>query len=194
MNDRQRRFCQEYVVDHNATQAALRAGYAEKSANVHGARLLTNASVQQHIAELQAKLAIRVEITQDRVLEELVDVGLTNLTDLVSWDEKGDIHFVPSEQLPTPAKRALKKLKVKRTRTFEKRKGENVEYGGWETESLEVEFHDKLKALELAGKHIGMWPSRPLVEVHDERTQILSLLDGVPADEILKLQVNWEED
>ncbi len=65
---RQERFVAEYLVDLNATQAAIRAGYAEKSADVEGSRLLVNTKVAKAVAAAQAKRSERTEITQDYVL------------------------------------------------------------------------------------------------------------------------------
>lgn len=68
LTEKQEAFCREYLVDLNGTQAAIRAGYAESGANVEGSRLLTNANVQQRVAELKEERNKRVEISQDYVL------------------------------------------------------------------------------------------------------------------------------
>ncbi len=104
LTDRQARFCEEYLIDLNATQAAIRAGYSEKTANEQGARLLANVSVQEKIAELKAERAKRTEMTQDSVIQELA---------------------------------AVARAEVKGVRAV-----------------------DKLKALELLGKHLGMFVER----------------------------------
>lgn len=104
LTDRQARFCEEYLIDLNATQAAIRTGYSEKTANEQGARLLANVSVQEKIAELKAERAKRTEMTQDSVIQELA---------------------------------AVARAEVKGVRAV-----------------------DKLKALELLGKHLGMFVER----------------------------------
>ncbi len=70
---KQDRFCREYLVDMNATQAASRAGYSPRTANEQGARLLANASVKSRIAELQAEVAERLNITVDDVIAMLLE-------------------------------------------------------------------------------------------------------------------------
>lgn len=70
---KQDRFCREYLVDLNATQAARRAGYSPRTANEQGARLLANASVKSRIAELQAEVAERLNITVDDVTKMLLE-------------------------------------------------------------------------------------------------------------------------
>ena len=68
---KQAKFCQEYMVDLNATQAAVRAGYSAKTANVTGFKLLVNPSIAPRIAEMQAEGAQRAELSADWVLQEL---------------------------------------------------------------------------------------------------------------------------
>jgi phage terminase small subunit len=73
LTPKQERFCQEYLLDLNATQAAIRAGYSAKTANEQGARLLAKASVAARVSEMQTERAKRIEVTQDYVLRRLVD-------------------------------------------------------------------------------------------------------------------------
>lgn len=73
LNPRQERFVAEYVVDRNATQAAIRAGYAPVSAHVHASRMLKDAKVAARVAEAQAAVAAKLEITQEWVLDRLVE-------------------------------------------------------------------------------------------------------------------------
>lgn len=73
LNAKQSRFVQEYLIDLNATQAAIRAGYSEKTAEQQGPRLLGNAGVAAAIAAGQAERAKRVQVDQDYVLSSIVD-------------------------------------------------------------------------------------------------------------------------
>ena len=63
MTDKQARFCEEYMIDLNATQAAIRAGYSPKTANEQAARLLANVSIQNRIAQLQAEQSRRTGVS-----------------------------------------------------------------------------------------------------------------------------------
>lgn len=74
LTDKQQRFVEEYLIDLNATQAAIRAGYSAKTANEQGARLLVNVSVAEAIEAAQAARSERVELTQDWVLDRLREV------------------------------------------------------------------------------------------------------------------------
>jgi phage terminase small subunit len=83
LNPKQLRFCQEYVADLNATQAAIRAGFKERSAKVTACRLLTKANIQSKIQELQKKISDRLEITPDMIIQELASIGFAKITDYV---------------------------------------------------------------------------------------------------------------
>lgn len=75
LRDKQRAFVDEYLIDLNATQAAIRAGYSQKTAQEQGARLLSKAIVQAALSERMKDREIRTEITQDRVLQEIARVA-----------------------------------------------------------------------------------------------------------------------
>lgn len=83
LTDKRRRFVEEYLVDLNATQAAVRSGYSERTANEQGARLLANASVAEAIAAAQAKRSVRTQITADRALEEVWAIATADARELV---------------------------------------------------------------------------------------------------------------
>jgi phage terminase small subunit len=71
LTPKQEAFCQEYLVDLNATQAAIRAGYSKKTANKHGPELVVNSGIKKRIKELQDKRAKRVDRTQDSIIKKL---------------------------------------------------------------------------------------------------------------------------
>lgn len=74
LNEKQKRFCQEYLIDLNGTQAAIRAGYAESGARVQANRMLTNDNIQQYIQELQEGIQKRNQITIDEIMSDLIEV------------------------------------------------------------------------------------------------------------------------
>ena len=89
LTEKQQRFVDEYLIDLNATQAAIRAGYSAKTADVQGSRMLGNVKVQQAISEAMAERSKRTGINQDRVVLELAKIALVKITDVV--DSKGRI-------------------------------------------------------------------------------------------------------
>jgi phage terminase small subunit len=101
LTDKQERFCQEYLIDLNGTQAAIRAGYSERSAKEEASRLLTKDNIQQRIKELQEQISLRLEITQDWVLKRFKDISdrcMTAEPVMIkdgegNWVESGEYQF-----------------------------------------------------------------------------------------------------
>lgn len=141
LTPKQQRFVDEYLVDLNATQAAIRAGYSQKTANEQAARLLANVSVQTAIAERIKAREQRTEITQDKVVKELAKVAFGDPRNVMTWGPSG-VKLKDSEELTDDE--AAFVSEVSETTT---------EHGG----NLKLKTNDKLKALELLGKHLGMF-------------------------------------
>ena len=81
LTEKQKRFVAEYLVDLNATQAAIRAGYSEKTAYSQGQRLLKNVEIRTAVHNASKNRESRTEITQDKVLNELGKVAFANAAD-----------------------------------------------------------------------------------------------------------------
>jgi phage terminase small subunit len=141
LNDRQARFAVEYLIDLNATQAAIRAGYSARTAYSAGERLLRNVEVAAAIAEAQAARSKRTEVTADRVVLELARVAFGDPRRVMSWGP-GGVKLRPSAELADEDAAIV--AEVGETTTKE---------GG----SLRVKTVDKLGALRLLGQHLGMF-------------------------------------
>lgn len=148
LNARQQRFVDEYLIDLNATQAAIRAGYSVKTAQEQGAQLLSKLMVQQAVSEKMAERSKRTGVNQDRIVLELAKIALVKMTDLV--DSHGRIKDTASEDDLA----CIESIKYKAS---ESDTGSSVE--------REVKLASKLKALELLGKHLGMWNDKLDVNV-----------------------------
>ena len=74
LEEKQKMFCKEYLVDFNGTQAAIRAGYSKKTANEQASRLLTKVNVQTYLKKLIEKRNERTKITQDEVIADIIEV------------------------------------------------------------------------------------------------------------------------
>lgn len=140
LTEKQKRFVEEYLIDLNATQAAIRAGYSVKTADVQSSRMLGNVKVQQAIAEQMAERSKRTGVNQDRVVLELAKIALVKMTDIV--DDKGRIKGTAKEDDLA----CIESIKYK-----------SSESDTGNSEEREVKIASKLKALELLGKHLGMW-------------------------------------
>lgn len=75
LNEKQEMFCQQYIVDYNATQAAIRAGYSEKTARAQGSKLLTNRNVRAYIDELKAPIIEKTQLDAEWVLTRLQQIS-----------------------------------------------------------------------------------------------------------------------
>ena len=142
-------FVDEYLIDLNATQAAIRAGYSVKTADQQGSRLLANVKVQSKIAQAMAERSKRTGVNQDRIVMELAKMGFVNPADVIDLNT--------GEVLPTASEddlACIQSVKVKKTT-----KGKSV------IEEREVRFYDKGRALEKLGQHLGMWNDKIDVNV-----------------------------
>lgn len=134
---KQQRFCDEYLIDLNATQAAIRAGYSVKTANEQGSQLLAKLSIQEVIGREMAERSKRTGINQDRVVIELAKLAFVNIADVVDLEDATVRTSATEEDLA-----CIQSVKIKPS-----------EFG---TER-EIKLYDKKASLELLGKHLGMF-------------------------------------
>lgn len=141
LTDKQELFCREYLVDLNATQAAIRAGYSENTASEQGARLLVNVKVQNYIQELKQQRNDRNKIDADYVLKRLVEIDQMDILDILA--PSGD--FLPIKKWPRTWRTTLSGLDI-------------AIIGSGDTEAImkKIKWPDKTKNLELLGKHINV--------------------------------------
>lgn len=99
LTPKQERFAREYVIDLNATQAAIRAGYSPKTAPAAASRLLTNVKVQELVATLRAKTADKLDITRERIMAEYAKLAFADMADFGEWDEHGASRLRASKDL-----------------------------------------------------------------------------------------------
>src|SRR5882724_10119798 len=93
LTPKQERFCNEYLLDLDATKAVIRSGYSPNGAGVQGHQLLNNPKCAAFIAKLQARLGKKLEITQERVLLEYPKLGFSNLGDFMRVQPDGTAYF-----------------------------------------------------------------------------------------------------
>lgn len=156
-NDAHERFCQEYLVDLNATAAYQRVypKVSATSAPAAGARLLKNVKVQTRLTELQQARSERTQITADRVITELARIGFSDMRDFTEWGPQG-VTLKPSDTLTDDQARCV---------------AEVSETTGEKSGSLRFKLHDKLGALVKLGQHLGV----KFVERHEHTGK-----DGTP--------------
>lgn len=162
MTPKQQRFVEEYLVDLNATQAAIRAGYSSDTAHSIGHENLSKPEIAAGIREGMAVRSMRTNITQDQVLRELARIGFVDIRKVVTWtngasgfnedeaEETGEVrisiaNFVmltPSDQIDAETAAAISE--VSQTKDG----------------ALKVKMHDKRAALVDLGRHLGMFKDK----------------------------------
>lgn len=148
MTKKQKRFVEEYLIDLNATQAAIRAGYSPDSARDIGCENLTKPNIKAAIDRAMAEMSRRTGINQDRVIQEIAKLAFLNPVDVIDMDEatvRGEAHRDDTA--------CIASVKVK-----------NIPTDDGAITEREVKTYDKLKALELLGKHLGMFTDRVKVD------------------------------
>ena len=148
LTEKQQRFVEEYLIDLNATQAAIRAGYSSNTANVIAAENLVKPGIRERIDKALAQRSKRTGVSQDRVVEELAKIAFLNITDVVNMDEA-----TISGESNREDTAAIASVRVKRIPTDN---GDIVE--------REVKTYDKVKALEKLGNHLGMFINNLRIE------------------------------
>ncbi len=158
LTPKQARFVEEYLIDLNATQAAIRAGYSAKTAPEQASRLLSNVKVSTAVQAAMQARSTRTEITQDMVLRELAKIGFSDIRKVVRWgttelrtteDKDGQavtepyhgLRLVAADEIDDDTAAAIAEVSEGR-------------------DGLKVKFHDKKGALVDIGRHIGMFKDR----------------------------------
>lgn len=145
LNMKQKRFCREYMLDHNGAQAAIRAGYSEKTAKEQASQLLTKLNVQQYIKDLEDGHIQDWKITREDIVNRWIDLGInTDPTVIMEkfWENSHNLgQFFDSL---TPSERLL----VKEITTTTSKEG---------IQSHNLKLHDQTRALEVLSKHAGLY-------------------------------------
>jgi len=154
LTPKQTAFVQQYLIDKNGTQAAIRAGYSPKTANEQAARLLANINVDRVVTSKLERLREKHSITVDRVLAEYAKIAF--LDPAAYFDDKG--RLIPIHELPKDTAAALTGMDVK----------EMYKDGVPEAVIKKIKFSDKKAALDSLAKHLGMFTEKTETK-HDIR-------------------------
>lgn len=160
LTGKQRLFVQEYLIDLNATQAAIRAGYSENTAKEIGYENLTKPHIVEAIEAAMKERSERTAITSDKVLTELARIGFADIRKAVRWgrspiDTESEnsspnglgifpVELVPSNEMDEDTVAAVAEVSLTQT-------------------GVKIKMYDKRAALVDIGKHLGMFTERHLV-------------------------------
>lgn len=164
---KQELFVKEYIVDFNATRAAIAAGYSEDSARSIASENLAKPDLQKAIQKEIEKRKKRIEINQDFVLEQLAKIAGADIKDYLEYDEDGEIRFKPYNEVDGEVI-----AEISNTATAHGR-------------SKKIKLHDKMKALELLGKHFGMYKDVVVAQKQPEKLTV---------DELEKIEQEMENE
>lgn len=170
---KQQRFVDEYLIDLNATQAAIRAGYSQKTARSISNENLTKPDIQAAIEKGMKDRSGRVEITQDMVLKELAKIGFSDIRKVVRWGET-QVRMVdgeddgPEDMVPYHGLALIDSTEID-----DNTAGAIAEVSQGK-EGLKVKLHDKKGALVDIGRHLGMFaaPGHPELDAELKRLEI----------------------
>lgn len=160
------RFVEEYLVDMNGTDAAIRAGYSARSAKAQASQLLALPEVQVAVSQAQASRSARTQVTADTVLQHLDEARIADLADL--YDDAGNIK--PIKEWPLIWRQGLV-AGMEVEELFEGR-GEDREHIG---RLRKVKLADRTKIIELVGKHVGVQAFREQVGIGDPNGEPLKI-------------------
>lgn len=144
LNDKQECFCFEYCIDFNATQAAIRAGYSEKTARQIGSKLLTNIDIQNRIKELQADLSKTSGISALKIIQEHANIAFSN----ASKFRDGWMSMKEFEELSEEDKSCIQEVQTKKTTRIVG----DVEF---EEDWVKIKLYDKQKSLDSLTNILG---------------------------------------
>ncbi|HCJ0305838.1 terminase small subunit [Klebsiella pneumoniae] len=165
LTDKQDMFCREYLIDLNATQAAIRVGYSAKTANRTATKLLSKAVIQSRIAELKEQRNDLVGINATYVLNRLVEIDQMDVLDILT--STGELK--PVTQWPKVWRTTLSGLDVI----------EMAAEGNTTALLKKIKWPDKVKNLELIGKHIDVQAFREQVKTEHVVESISELMDSL---------------
>ncbi|PXV61193.1 phage terminase small subunit [Dysgonomonas alginatilytica] len=160
LNDKQERFCYEYCIDFNATQAAIRSGYSKKTAKQIGSRLLTNVDVQTRVKQMQANLAETAGISALMIVREHAKIAFSNVGQL----RDGWIKLKDFKKLTDDQKACIQEVA---TKTVHRTMGDEPV----EEEYVKVKLYDKQKSLDSLTDILGHRPSQKIDSTVEHKNQ-----------------------
>ena len=161
---KQQRFIEEYPINFNGTQAAIRAKFSKKTAAQQATRLLKNVHIQAAIQKRVGKLTAKADVTVERILAELSKIGFANLGDYFRISKEGE-PFIDLSKITEEQSAALQEITVE---DFLDGRGDNSR----DVRRIKIKMLDKCPALDKLGKYLGMFIERHKIEGELKITKI----------------------
>lgn len=179
LSDKQELFCYEYLKDFNASQAAIRSGYSERSAAVSGSRNLSNPAIAARLQMLIEDRKARLETSADYVLRRFLEIDRLDIADIL--DAEGNV--LPVDQWTEDWRRSVTAIDIQEVKTDK-------------ATVKKIKLPDKLKNLELIGKHIDVSAFRDRLdaEVGGSRELVIHVTSSKTKNGLQKLQQTLAEE
>jgi phage terminase small subunit len=159
LTPRQERFVKEYLIDLNGTQAAIRAGYSARTAKEQAFDLLTRPHIREAVEKGRARISAKLDISQERVLAELAKIGFSDIRKVVTW--RGLTTEVGEDEDGLPLTRTFNEVALKDSDKIEADTASTIsEISQSKDGALKIKLHDKIAALGMIGKHLGMFTEK----------------------------------
>lgn len=163
LTPKQELFCREYLVDFNATQAAIRAGYSHKTAQPQSSRLLSNAIVSVKLSELTEKRMAEADVSVTRVLLEFRRIAMVDVGE--AYDDLGN--FKPLKDIPEDVRRCI--AGIESEELWEGRGEDRKQVGVLK----KVKFWDKKGSLDSLGKYLKMFVEKVELSADDSLSRLI---------------------
>ncbi|AGY47923.1 terminase small subunit [Bacillus phage poppyseed] len=193
LTPKQQMFVKEYLIDLNATQAALRAGYSAKTAKQTGTENLSKPIIQAEIQKHMNNRAEKIDVSADRILQELAAIAFHDVNEVVYVDTREYVSGWKITQKETDEQPEIKEpmystaqmVVVKDLSELTPLQRKSIAAIKQGKEGIEIKFHDKIKAAELLGKHMKLFADK--IEHSGEITHNTVDLSGLSTEELRKL-------
>jgi phage terminase small subunit len=169
LTPKQRQFVDEYLLDLNGTQSAIRAGYSKKNARIIAAQNLSKLNIQAVLREAMKKREQRTQVKADKVLKEAAKLAFSDIRQVFKLE---DFELISPHELPDDVAPAVASVK-KKVKVFRDKDGNTTEFVTWE-----YSFWDKNKALDKLFRHLGLYNDKLKLDADDELKALLKRIDG----------------
>lgn len=156
LTGQQKLFVREYMIDLNATQAAIRAGYSAKTAESMGNKLMQKPHIKAAIQKQMDKRSRKTDITAERVLQELAKIGFADIKDFLRYETEKTVVDYDDEGNPVYGYKQI--VEAKPSEEIDGTLVNEVSIG--KDGTFRFKMHDKKAALEMLGKHLKLFTDR----------------------------------
>lgn len=189
LTDKQRAFCKEYIVDFNAAQAAIRAGYAPKHAKDQAHKLMQLPHIQEGIRQEVEQRMERTEIKADQVVQQIYKQAFADIRDFISWEDV----LMKAGYDPDTDEPVYEHQRIIRFREMDQVDGTLISELRETKDGIVFKRNDPLKSQELLMRHLGLLQDKSKVELTGEGGGGINIIFDIPRPDWSKKEEPEEE-